>query len=76
MKVCVLQPDYTGSQVDYRHYDPPRDLSALLPDARIDHVFLKRPPPIANCVKQPASNTTFSSICVKATSIGTFPRST
>ena len=25
MKVCVLQPDYTGSEVDYRHYDPPRD---------------------------------------------------
>jgi D-alanine-D-alanine ligase len=42
MKVCVLQPDYTGSQVDYRHYDPPRDLSPVLPDARIHHIFLRK----------------------------------
>jgi hypothetical protein len=26
MKVCVLQPDYSTSGVDYRHYDPARDL--------------------------------------------------
>jgi hypothetical protein len=42
MNICILQPDYTGSQVDYRHYDPPRNLSALLPDARIDHLFLHK----------------------------------
>ena len=42
MKICVLQPDYAGSQVDYRHFDPPRDLSALLPDSRIDHLFLRK----------------------------------
>ena len=42
MKVCVLQPDYAGSQVDYRHYDPPRYLSALLPDDRIDYLFLRK----------------------------------
>ena len=27
MSLCVLQPDYTASEVDYRHYDPPRDLA-------------------------------------------------
>jgi D-alanine-D-alanine ligase-like ATP-grasp enzyme len=42
MKVCVLQPDYGSSQVDYRNYDPPRDLSHLLPGARVDHVFLNK----------------------------------
>jgi hypothetical protein len=40
VKVCVLEPDYRGSTVDYRHYDPPRDLSALLPDDEVDHLFL------------------------------------
>lgn len=42
MKVCVLQPDYSTSAVDYQHYDPPRNLSALLPEAIVDHVFLNK----------------------------------
>jgi hypothetical protein len=42
VKVCVLQPDYRDSKVDYRHYDPPRDLSALLPDDQVDHLFLHK----------------------------------
>lgn len=42
MKVCVLQPDYRDSKVDYRHYDPPRDLSPLLPGDRVDHLFLHK----------------------------------
>jgi D-alanine-D-alanine ligase len=42
VKVCVLQPDYRDSTVDYRHYDPPRDLSALLPGDRVDHLFLHK----------------------------------
>lgn len=42
MKVCVLQPDYSTSSVDYQHYDPPRDLSALLPGDHVDHVFLNK----------------------------------
>ncbi len=42
MKVCVLQPDYRDSTVDYRHYDPPRDLSVLLPGDRVDHLFLHK----------------------------------
>jgi D-alanine-D-alanine ligase len=42
MKVCVLQPDYSTTSVDYKNYDPPRDLSTLLPGAEIDHVFLNK----------------------------------
>lgn len=42
LTVCVLQPDYSTSSVDYQHYDPPRDLSALLPEARVDHVLLNK----------------------------------
>ncbi|MFZ2897940.1 MAG: SET domain-containing protein-lysine N-methyltransferase [Saprospiraceae bacterium] len=42
MKVCVLQPDYGSSEVDYRNYDPPRNLSHLLPEAQVDHVFLNK----------------------------------
>ena len=42
MRVCVLQPDYSTSQVDYQYYDPPRDLGALLPEATVDHVFLNK----------------------------------
>ena len=42
MKVCVLQPDYSTTGVDYKNYDPPRDLSRLLPEATVDHVFLNK----------------------------------
>lgn len=42
MRVCVLQPDYRTSAVDYRHYDPPRDLARLLPHATVDHIFLDK----------------------------------
>ena len=42
MKVCVLQPDYGDSSVDYQNFDPPRNLSSLLPDCQVDHVFLRK----------------------------------
>jgi D-alanine-D-alanine ligase-like ATP-grasp enzyme len=42
MKVCVLQPDYSTTEVDYKNYDPPRNLSSLLPDDIVDHVFLNK----------------------------------
>ncbi|MEP6926124.1 MAG: SET domain-containing protein-lysine N-methyltransferase [Ginsengibacter sp.] len=42
MKVCVLQPDYSTTDVDYKNYDPPRDLSPLLPGHIVDHVFLNK----------------------------------
>lgn len=42
MKVCVLQPDYSTTGVDYKNYDPPRNLSALLPDMECDHVSLNK----------------------------------
>lgn len=42
MRICVLQPDYSTSEVDYKNYDPPRVLSHLIPDAVIDHVSLNK----------------------------------
>ncbi len=42
MKICVIQPSYDGSSCDYRHYDPPRDLSPLLPEHEFRHVFVQK----------------------------------
>ena len=42
MKICVLQPDYAASTVDYRRYDPPRDLTSLLPGHSVAHVFINK----------------------------------
>lgn len=42
MKICVLQPDYSTSDVDYQYYDPARDLSHLMPHATFDHVLLNK----------------------------------
>ncbi len=42
MKICVLQPDYSTTDVDYKNYDPPRSLGHLLPDDQVDHVFLNK----------------------------------
>ncbi len=42
MKVCVLEPDYSTTNVDYKNYDPPRDLSLLLPNDEVDTVFLNK----------------------------------
>lgn len=42
MKICVLQPDYSTSDVDYQNYDPPRNISHLMPGAQFDHVLLNK----------------------------------
>jgi len=42
MKICVLQPDYSTSSVDYQNYDPIRNLSTLIPEASFDHVILNK----------------------------------
>ena len=42
MKICVLQPDYSTTGVDYKNYDPPRDLSPLLPEDEVHNVFLNK----------------------------------
>ncbi|MFM8473632.1 MAG: SET domain-containing protein-lysine N-methyltransferase [Candidatus Kapaibacterium sp.] len=42
MRLCVLLPDYSTSTVDYRHYDPPRDLSRWLPEHEVCTVFLHK----------------------------------
>ncbi len=42
MKVCVLQPDYSTTGVDYKNYDPPRDLQSLLPEEEVHTIFLNK----------------------------------
>lgn len=42
MKICVLQPDYSTTDVDYKNYDPPRNLAHLRPNDVVDHVFLNK----------------------------------
>lgn len=42
MKVCILQADYSTTSVDYKNYDPPRDLLVLLQEHQVDHVFLNK----------------------------------
>jgi hypothetical protein len=42
LNVCVLQPDYSTSNVDYQKYDPPRDLSHFMPEANFTHVLLNK----------------------------------
>jgi D-alanine-D-alanine ligase len=43
MRLCVLQPDYTGSAAAYGNYDPRRDLTPLMPPGwQVDHLFLRK----------------------------------
>lgn len=42
INICVLQPDYSTSEVDYQYYDPARDLSALIPEASFTHVLINK----------------------------------
>ena len=42
LKICVLQPNYSTSAVDYQNYDPPRDLSHLMPECDFHHVLLNK----------------------------------
>lgn len=42
MRVCVLQPDYSTTGVDYKNYDPPRELAVLIPEAEVHTVFLNK----------------------------------
>lgn len=42
MKICVLQPDYSTSNVDYQDYDPPRNLSRWLKGHEVEHVFINK----------------------------------
>lgn len=42
MKIAALLPDYSTSDVDYKNYDPARDVSSLLPDCEVDTIFLNK----------------------------------
>ena len=42
MKICVLQPDYSTTGVDYQYYDPQRKLAHLLPDDEVVNASLNK----------------------------------
>ena len=42
IKICVLQPDYSTTNVDYKNYDPVRDLSTLIPNAHFENVLINK----------------------------------
>jgi D-alanine-D-alanine ligase-like ATP-grasp enzyme len=42
MKIAILLPDYSTSNVDYKNYDPARDVSSLLPNDIVDTIFLNK----------------------------------
>ena len=42
MNICILQPDYSTTSVDYKNYDPKRDLTPLLTGHEVDHIFLNK----------------------------------
>jgi D-alanine-D-alanine ligase len=42
LKICVLQPDYATSAVDYQYYDPVRELQPLLLNDTVDTIFLNK----------------------------------
>lgn len=42
MRICVLQVDYSTSVVEYKNYDPPRNLAPFAPGHQVDHVFLHK----------------------------------
>jgi hypothetical protein len=42
MRICVLLPDYSTTDVDYQHYDPQRQLQPLWPEAQVDTVLLNK----------------------------------
>ncbi len=42
MKICVLQPDYSKSDIDYGNYDPSRNLTQILAPHEVQHVALNK----------------------------------
>ena len=42
LRICVLQPDYSTSIIDYQHYDPQRNLSHLMPEAHFDYISINK----------------------------------
>src|SRR5687768_16585247 len=42
MRVCVLQPDCSTTGVDYKKYDPARDLAPLIPHDEVQNVILNK----------------------------------
>jgi len=42
MKICVLQPDYSTTDVDYKNYDPVRSITQWLPNHQVEYVQLNK----------------------------------
>ena len=42
MKLCVLQPDYSTSDVDFKNWDPARDLTDIFAGHEVQHVLLNK----------------------------------
>lgn len=42
LKICVLQPDYSKSDIDYGNYDPVRDLTQILAPHEVQHVLIDK----------------------------------
>lgn len=42
LKICVLQPDYSKSDIDYGNYDPARDLTRILAPHEVHHVAINK----------------------------------
>jgi hypothetical protein len=42
VKICVLQPDYSRSDIDYGNYDPSRNLTAILAPHEVHHVAINK----------------------------------
>lgn len=73
MKICVLQPDYSVSGVDYKNYDPARDLSSLMPDAQMDHVFINKLSTYKQLKELSKKGMTYLSTFVKVIQTGKHP---
>ena len=42
LKICVLQPDYSTTNVAYKYYDPVRNLNHLIPEAHFTYILLNK----------------------------------
>jgi len=42
MKICVLQPDYSPTDVYYKNWDPRRDMTDLLPGHTVAPVAINK----------------------------------
>src|SRR5579871_6603924 len=61
MRVCILQPSYSDSASAIRDLDLRRDLSPLLPEHQVDHLFLDKRTAVSQLRRQKAD--VFVNLC-------------